>query len=112
MIKYLTKEYTPVMKSTYDIGTRVVPQLFWSPSASSRIALTDLDIFQTNTGSVRISYGTSVILMEFYLVGSTRVQMNFQTPLIAPTMDWPLYVGTSVSGGIYVNAKGFEIPCI
>jgi hypothetical protein len=110
MIKYLGGSGTPMFKTKYDIGTRVVPLLFWSPASSCRIVLTDLDVSQVNTGSIRISYGTSRAIMEFYLAGSARLQLKLQTPIVAPSVDWPLYVDTSVSGGIYIQAKGFEIP--
>ncbi len=112
MIKYLSQGYTPIYKTKRDPETRATPLVFWSPGSSNRICLTDLDVYQINAGSVRITFGTGAgaeKLFEFYLGASARVIVKLQTPIIAKTVDWPLYISTSVSGGIYVQAKGFEM---
>jgi hypothetical protein len=118
MISYEGHSYTPTNKTAHGFETRATPLVVWTPTTSMRIGLTDLEVYQINTGSCRVRFGSrggdptafhgSVRLMEFYLTGSNRVVFSFQTPILCPDLDLPLYVETSVSGGLYVTAQGFE----
>ena len=108
---YLSKGYTPQNKTVTISGLDTFT--VWSPTTSTRIALTNLSISNNYAGTLAFYWGNLAgsKIAEFLLSGSANI-----SPAIVVwegTMyDRTLFGKAAVSGtdGIRVNVTGFEIP--
>ena len=108
-VKYEPRSNKPLFK----FGSSLTPTTafaVWTPSTSTRIALTDVTISAANAGTVQIRFGNigGDIVEEFILAGSVTVGRSNELPAISPIYDRAVFAEASMNGYVGVSLKGLE----
>jgi len=108
-MEYFAKGNTPVYKFTYSTNA-TSGVAFWTPSASGRVAITDLIIglIGEDIGTFQVKLGSNVVF-EGIKNGTGIVSLSFETPIMSETYDEKVYIETQKSGKITITGIGFEI---
>lgn len=109
---YKTLGQSQVTPKHRDISSAATNVVVWTPTTSTRIAVTNLTISSNLGGTIALFFGgaNQIKLAEFFMVGSTSF-----SPVISSwestAQDAPLYAVVSQSGpnGWKVTAEGFEL---
>jgi len=108
-VEYFAKGNTPVYKFA-DSTDATSGVAFWTPSASGRVAITDLIIglIGEDIGTFQVKLGSNVVF-EGIKNGTGMVNLNFRTPVISGTYDEKAYIETQKTGKITITGIGFEV---
>lgn len=108
---YLNRGHSPQTKTVTINGLDTIT--VWSPSTSTKVAVTNLNISANNAGSIAFYWGNLAgsKIAEFIFSGSANI-----APVIGcwegTAYDRTLFAKLSASAtdGVRVNMTGFELP--